>query len=184
MSHLRIDWINRHGLIHFMKRYRRKVAGFVFCLLFLTLTVAPNRCAGIDPLEIELLSTKYSTFVSTWGNIEPGGDIIVDSRTLVSFAPLSDSLYHPITGNLEALAETDTFEISTFTIGEKKDPLRISSFASATTQLTFKPVVGGTAPIDFEFFGAYEFVYSTGFVDANGWLGVRAYLPWLTALFR
>jgi len=141
----------------------------MLALLALTIAFAPQHGTAATPFEVDLLSVNYSTAVSAGRYADPFPvGFIVESRSVDSPTPISDSLYHPITGDLEAHAVAGSFEVSAFTAaagGNITPYYSQSTFASATTEITFSPAGDWTGPIDFNFFGAEQWFFSEGYVS-------------------
>lgn len=136
----------------------------------LLLTVAFASRGYPTPLPINILDAQYTTSVSvsSWILLEGGGIGHTNySRTTVSSVPISDSLYHPVSGLPEAEANAGLFEISAFTAAANGiyDPFRHGSGASAQSVLWFSPLTSETTTINIQFSGWEEWYYSDGFVS-------------------
>lgn len=126
------------------------------------------------PLTVDILSTQYTTFVSSRRVIseEPWTEA-TNSRTIVSSSPISDymdvpdddpsigSVFGP--GGRVAEAYPDFYEISVGSYHHGHDGNLAQ--ASAQTKILFSPLVDDSAPIDFNFYGWYEWYYSGGYVS-------------------
>jgi len=131
---------------------------------------------GAAGLPINILDTQYTNSVSVAGLIRPEGsgpfnfpkDYIGTNyvRTSVSANPVSDSIYHPVSGVLEAEANAGLFSISVLTAADgRNDALRLSSNARASSELWFSPLTSETTPINLQFSGWNQWYYSGGSVS-------------------
>jgi hypothetical protein len=129
------------------------------------LTVTLTSRSYSDPLPINIFDAQYTTSVSTSSWIIGGGET-TDSRTLFSLVPISDLMYHSVSGQLEAEANVGLFDISAFTAADGlHDPLRSGSVASAQSEIWFSPLTSQTTTVNLQFSGWSQWYYSEGSVS-------------------
>lgn len=137
--------------------------------MLVLLTVALASSSYSDPMPINILDTIHTTTVSTfnWALGEEGGIEAAESRTLLSSTPLSDSLHHPVSGQIEAAASAGRFGVSALTDAASplSDSLRWGSRASAETEIRFTPLMTATTTINIQFTGWGHWFHSLGFVS-------------------
>jgi len=132
--------------------------------------------AGAAGLPINILNTQYTNSVSVAGLIRPEGSgpfnfpqDYIDAnhlRTSISTEPVSDSMYHPVSGILEAEANAGLFRISVLTAADgRNDALRLRSNARASSELWFSPLTSETTTINLQFSGWNQWYYSSGRVS-------------------
>lgn len=146
---------------------RMNACGVGRAVVFLTVALASNGYSF--PMPINILDTRNTTTVSTynWAMGEEGGIETAESRTLLSSANLSDSLQHPVSGQLEAAASVGWFGVSALTdaVSPLSDSWRWGSRASAETEIRFTPLLSATTTINIQFTGWGHWFQSLGFVS-------------------
>jgi hypothetical protein len=125
--------------------------------------------AGAASLPINILDAQYTNYLATSRWTFEDGDIVAvtdASRPATSPNPLSDSLYHPVSGLLEAEANADLFKIGVYTSAEgRDDPFRAAALAWVGSDLWFSPLVSGTTTVSVQFLGWHQFQYTWGGVN-------------------
>lgn len=132
----------------------------------LFLTVAFTSTGLADPLRINVLETQYTNSVSISGPTIEGDRWVMTnySRTTVSPVPISDALYHPISGLPQAEAYAGPFEISAFTAPniDHPDYVYYNAYASGASKIWFSPLASETTTINMQFLGWEDQSYYSG----------------------
>jgi hypothetical protein len=128
-----------------------------------------------------MLNSQYTTYVMVQGtNGESGtisqtGDFQLwpwgNSRMTVSPVPIGDEMYAPVSGVLSAQANTEMFGVSAYSSMGGPEHLEDylagahNATAGAESEICFSPLTSGTADIELNFTGDYEWFYSQGSVN-------------------
>ncbi len=151
---------------------------------------------------INVLNAQYSTSVMAEGtngeplNVSKAGNFSLwsggTSRLTVSPIPISDEMYAPVSGLLSAEASAEMFQVSVYSrMATPEDSAAGArrATAGAESEIQFSPLTSGTATIQFNLFGNYEYMRSDGslrLVDLTssqtlwsyGWQGlINAFSP-------
>jgi hypothetical protein len=136
---------------------------------------------------LNILDTRYTTVVHTYSF--EGGEYNA-SRTNVSGSRIIDSLFHPVTGQLEAQADADLFRVTAYTAADGHDLFRAGSLAISESQIRFSLSESITLPLTIDFSGWGQWYFSGGYVrlvdltsDLESWnywwQGFSGNVPWI-----
>jgi len=168
-----------------MKRLRALFIVLVAGILVSSITIYPKNSLAV-PLEVEVLGSTYTMFVYTKWYDPPTRET---SRTQTSSTPIGDYMYDEATlgsstYSAEASAEADLFEVTVF--GSTKLWLAL---ASAQSEMTFSPLLDGTANLTVDFGRYYDYGFTEGYVSLfdltsnqelwnYGWDHGQGNVPW------
>jgi hypothetical protein len=127
-----------------------------------TVSLAGPSAGWAAPIDVEVLSAQYETFVSTGYVTETS--TFSDSRTQLGGQPLADLLQ--VNGVDWARAEARSFSLANFSDSNSQDGISSTSSSTiAKTVLEFAPVVDASGTLTLQVTGRLQWLFSEGYAQ-------------------